>query len=97
MSAESTDTTVLEVSFNDQNGDDLGSLFFEPDQTVQEMIEDIVRESQLPTLTPDGARRSYEAYSGGAKLAPSDTVGQAGITTEEAVEIYPTVVTGAGG
>lgn len=93
---KSNDTAVLEVSFNDQNGEDLGSLYFERHQTVKDLIEDIVHESQLPTHTPDGAERTYEAYFGGAKLAPSDTVDQAGITTEQAVEIYPSVVTGGG-
>ena len=41
-------TAVLEIPFADQNGEDLGSFYVDPDQKVSEMIQEIVQESGLP-------------------------------------------------
>ena len=59
---------VVEIPFVDQNGEDLGSFQVDRDQTVGQMIHEIVEESGLPTDNPDGSPKRYEGYQIGEKL-----------------------------
>ena len=85
---------LLEVPFVDQNGEDLGSFHLEDTQTVSEIIREVVAESGLPSRDPKGQEKRYEGFQGGRKLAPTSTAREAGLATGEAVEVYPSVMTG---
>ena len=85
---------LLELSFVDQNGEDLGSYHVEDTQTVSEIIRDVVAESGLPSRNLNEKAKRYEGFQGGRKLAPTNTVREAMLETDEAIEVYPSVMTG---
>ncbi len=85
---------LLEVPFVDQNGEDLGSFHLEDTQIVSEIIQEVVAESGLPSRGPNGEEKRYEGFQGGRKLAPTSTAREAGLATGEAIEVYPSVMTG---
>lgn len=86
--------TVLELPFADHNGEDLGSYSVDAEETVGQMVQEIVEESGLPLRNPDGSPRRYEAFQGGRKLAPASRVREAELRPGVAIEVYPSVVTG---
>ena len=92
--AEAALPTIL---FADHSGADLGGFSVDPGLTVGEMLEDVVAESGLPRSNWDGSPKRYEAYHKGRKLSPDLVARDCGITEDdEPVEIFPSVVTGAG-
>ena len=91
---EPHEVALLEVPFVDQNGEDLGSYHLEDTQTVSEIIREVVAESGLPSRDPNGQEKRYEGFQGGRKLAPTSTAREAGLQTGEAIEVYPSVMTG---
>lgn len=87
---ELEEESFLELGFRDQHGADLGSFALDPDQTVAEVIEEVVGDSGLPT-----EQKRYEAYHRGRKIPSDATVAEAGVRPGESVELFPTVSTGA--
>jgi hypothetical protein len=88
---------LVEIPFVDQNGEDLGSFHVDRNQTVGEMIHEIVEESGLPTKNPDGSPKRYEGYQKGQKLPPTRSVNESDLESESPIEVYPSVVTGEAG
>ena len=91
---ESHEVGLLEVPFVDQNGEDLGSFHLDDTQTVSEIVREVVAESGLPSRDPKGLEKRYEGFQAGRKLAPTSTAREAGLVTGEAIEVYPSVMTG---
>jgi hypothetical protein len=86
---------LVEVPFTDQNGEDLGTFWVDPEQKIGELVREIVEESGLPTKNPNGSPRRYEAYRKDRKLPASTPLREVDISGDESIEIYPSVVTGS--
>jgi hypothetical protein len=93
-SLESTGNPLVEIPLTDHTGDDLGTFWLDPSQTVSELVELAVTETELPRTNPNGTPRRYEAYRNGVKLPASSILRDLDVNPQVPIEIQRSVMTG---